>query len=525
MSNQVSGANPELSTPNVAVATRALFLGFALLMVGNGLQGSLIGIRSQAEGFGIGVSGLIMAAYFAGFFAGSGMAARALSSVGHIRVFAALASTASSAVLLHSVFVTPLIWIGARFAFGLCMAGLYVVVESWLNDLASNETRGRLLSVYMVVSLGGLSLGQVLLNVADSNGFVLFVLASVLVSMALVPVSLSGTTAAPELKLAKPMRMRELIRSVPSGVVGSAGVGAATGVMLAMGPVYGAATGMSTQQIGAFVAAPMIGGVALQWPLGWLSDKVSRRPIILTISTVAAIVGLTMTQFDGYLIQVGAMFLLGGAVFPLYSLVLAYTNDWLGWSQIQAASSTMVRINGMGAVVGPVLAAGLMSRYQPSAFYLVIAASCALVAAFVGYRMMVIDGLPAERQLRYIRLPVRGTAVATQLLPKFKSGRPSRRQARRQFFAKDSAFDDSASEESGSEDSAFGHSAFDHSASDDGSHPEDRSNAESNDAAVASHLEFGHGEFTNGWDLADLEPTSPLHGEDLSAGAGSAPEG
>ncbi len=429
-----ASGSPDLQAPSVAVATRALFLGLALLMAGNGLQGSLVGIRSEAEGFSLAVSGLIMAAYFAGFFAGSAFAAKALGSVGHIRVFAALASTASSAVLVHSVFVTPLVWVAMRFIFGLCMAGLYVVVESWLNELASNETRGRLLSVYMFISLGGLGLGQLLLNVADSNGFVLFVVASVLVSLALVPISLSGTSA-PPLTVAEPMSLRELARLVPTGVVASFAVGAASGILLGIGPIYGATVGLTDGQVALFMTAPMVGGLVFQAPIGWLSDRISRRPIILNVAVSGIAVGIVATRLDAFGAQVAAMFVLGGVFFPLYSLALAYTNDWLTPAQIQGASGTMVRVNGMGAVAGPLVTAAAMARFSPSSFYLAMALSCGAIAIFVGYRVLVTEAIPTERQRRFVVLPARSTSVVAQFVPRVKRKRGAPTASRRSFFS------------------------------------------------------------------------------------------
>ncbi|MEZ5165797.1 MAG: hypothetical protein R2695_04635 [Acidimicrobiales bacterium] len=205
-------------TPSPALAVRGLFAGIALLMVGNGLQGSLLGLRAESAGFSLVVTGVVMGLYFAGFLAGGRLAPRLLTGVGHIRVFAALASTASSAVLVHAVLVSPLSWGLMRFTTGMCMAGLYIVCESWLNELATNETRGRLLSMYMVVMMGGMTVGQFLLDVADTDGFVLFALASILVSLSLVPVTLYEA-GNPPVRRHEGLSVREVHRRVPVGAV------------------------------------------------------------------------------------------------------------------------------------------------------------------------------------------------------------------------------------------------------------------------------------------------------------------
>ncbi|MEE9416594.1 MAG: MFS transporter [Acidimicrobiales bacterium] len=412
------GERGVLARSSTVAATWALFFGFGMVMVGNGLQGSLLGIRSEAEGFGLAVSGIVMAGYFAGFFAGSIYAASALKTVGHIRVFSALASAASTTVLIHAVWINPATWFAMRFLFGICMAGIYVVVESWLNELASNETRGRLLSVYMVVSMGGIVIGQLLLNVADTNGFTLFILASVLVSLALVPVSLSATTG-PRIAYPQPTSLMEVWRIVPTGIVTSFFVGASAGTVMGIGAVYAANIGMEAGRITIFLAAPMVGAIAGQIPIGLISDRVPRRTVILVVSLFATLFGLApLTLSPRSDLVIVAMFFVGATVFPLYSLGIAYTNDWLLPEQIVGASAAQVRVNGTGAVFGPVVAAILMSIVDPQIFYWVIAASTAVIAVWVGSRMFVEDAPPLDRQRDYVPFPARASSVAANLIPR-----------------------------------------------------------------------------------------------------------
>lgn len=409
----------QLSSPlSTAAATWALFVGLALVMAGNGLQGSLLGIRAEAEGFGLAVSGIVMACYFAGFFAGSIYASHVLKSVGHIRVFAALASTASSAVLLHAVWINPISWGLMRFVFGLCMAGLYVVVESWLNELADNTTRGRLLSVYMVVTMAGVSAGQFLLNVADTNGFTLFILSSVLVSLSLVPISLS-TTSSPPISTPTPISVKELWEIVPTGLITSFFVGAASGTLLGIGAVYAASVGMPDSRIAIFMTAPMLGALLGQMPIGWISDRVSRRGVIVAVTLTAALAAVTPTMVDSQSdLVIVAMFVLGATLFPAYSLGIAYTNDWLSPDKVLGASGSLVRINGTGAVFGPLVAAGLMSTVDPQMFFWVIGATTSAISIYVGYRVMVADAPPEERKVRFIPFPTRASSMAATLLPK-----------------------------------------------------------------------------------------------------------
>lgn len=228
-------------------------------MVGNGLNGALIGVRSANEGFGLGVIGVIMAGFFAGFLLAPSLVIQMLRRVGHIRMFAGLASTASSAVLARSVPVSPIPWTSMRFVFGFCVAGLYIVIESWLAEMTTESNRGRTMAIYMMVWLAGLGGGQYLIALADPNGFELFVVSSVLVSMSLVPIALVSATA-PSVETTEKVTVRELVRIVPTGVVGSFMGGASVGIVLGLGAVYATTIELSIERTAVFLVAPMAGG-------------------------------------------------------------------------------------------------------------------------------------------------------------------------------------------------------------------------------------------------------------------------
>ena len=413
-------AGPWIPETSMAAATWALFLGLGLVMVGNGLNGSVLGVRAQAEGFGTGVTGFIMASYFLGFLAGTKYAEYALKNVGHIRVFAALASGASSVVLVQAISVTPLTWAITRFLFGACLAGIYVVVESWLNDMATNKTRGRILSVYMIVSMGGIGVGQLMLGIEDRSGFRLFIFVSVLVSMSLLPVTLSASTT-PPLVVPEPMPLRQLLQIVPTGVVSSFWTGAAAGVVMGMGAFYGSVIGMTPGRISVFLSAPILGALVFQWPIGWLSDRAPRRGVILFVALagLAASLSSLLVTPDSVL-AIMLMFFLGGAMFPLYSLTIAYTNDWIRPEEVLGASATLIRVNGSGAVVGPVVVAALMSAAGASFFYWTLVGVHAIIAVYVLLRIIVKDPLPVDAQRKYVAFPVRALAGATGLLPRRK---------------------------------------------------------------------------------------------------------
>ena len=413
---------PWIPTSSVAGATWALFLGLALVMSGNGLNGSVLGVRAEAEGFGLAVTGVVMACYFMGFLAGTIYAEHALKTVGHIRVFAALASMASSAVLVHALSVNPVTWGVMRFVFGGCMAGLYVVVESWLNDLATNETRGRLLSIYMIVTMGSMALGQMMLNINDDSGFRLFVLASVLVSVSLVPATLSASSA-PPFTVPEPMGFKQLLGVVPTGVVTSFFTGAAAGSLIGMGAVYAASAGLSQTRISVFLTAPLVGAVAAQWPVGWLSDHFPRRGVMFAVSTIGAAGALlALAVGDGDALALVAMGLIGTAVYPLYSLSIAYTNDWITSEQILGSTATLIRVNGTGAIVGPLAAAGLMATFGDRLFFWWVAATLGAISAYLVFRIVARDPPPLDRQRDYVPFPARASATAANLIPRRRRG-------------------------------------------------------------------------------------------------------
>jgi MFS family permease len=422
--NDPIGAEPEegvvggpwLDDDRSRAASSALLFGIGLLMAGNGLQGSLLSVRAEAEGFGLAVSGFVMAGYFAGFLIGPSVTERLLSTVGHIRVFAALASVASSAVLMHLVSVTPVMWTAMRVVFGFCMAGSYVVAESWLNDMATNATRGRLLATYMIMTMGGLAVGQLLLKIADPSGFKLFLVASVLVSVSLVPISLSAGST-PPLAVPEPLSFRELYRIVPTGVVISFWVGCAHGTLIGIGAVYASASGLSSSDIALFLAAATVGGLALQWPIGWASDRVPRRGVMMVTALAAMVASLWLTTLDpSSFAAVVAMFLLGGTTFPLYSLGIAHTADWVDHKHLNGASAVLVRTSGIGALFGPVVAGVLMAQVDLSAFFWVVSIVHGIIAVYIGSRILVRDAAPLERQRRFVPFPARASAVVVNLI-------------------------------------------------------------------------------------------------------------
>lgn len=405
-----------LISVNPVVAARGLLVGIALLMAGNGLQRSLLGVRYESEGFGVVAIGLVMACYFFGYFLGGLYVQPLITRVGHIRVFAALASVVSGAALAYVLFISPVSWALMMFLTGVCISGLVVVSESWLNDMATNSTRGRLLAMYMVTTMGGLTVGQFLLEVADIEGFQLFVLASLLVSASLVPVTLSASSN-PPLGIPEPLSTRELARNAPTGVISAFWVGASAGTLMGLGAVYAVTVELPESRISSFLAAPLLGSIVCQWPIGWLSDRVGRRPVMWWVAAAAGAIGALLALIDpsSWLVIV-LMFGLGGMTFSLYSLTIAYTADWLPQSQLTAASASLVRINGVGAVIGPLVVAPAMAFASVQAYYWALVATHGLIAAYISWRSLFRNPVPRERQRAFVVYPARASAVASNLI-------------------------------------------------------------------------------------------------------------
>ena len=397
----------------------ALLIGIALLMLGNGMQGTLISLRASLEGFSTNLIGLIMTAYFAGFLLGSVLVPKMVGTVGHIRVFAALASLASCAVLLHTVFLSPLTWGMFRFVTGFSYAGLYVVAESWLNHSATNETRGRLLSIYMIIVLGGSGGGQLLLNVADPTGSDLFILVSVLVSIAIIPISLS-VARAPELEPPEPTSIAMLFKASPLGVVGAFAVGIAHSAMLAMGAIYAREIGLPVDKLSLFIAVWLFGGLLLQWPIGRLSDYFDRRQVILFVTMFAALFAVLGGLFgsDSYTSLIIFTTFLGGMSLPLYALFIAHTNDHLAHKQIVSASGTLVLVGGFGLTLGPTFTAQAMNVLGPNGLFWCIAGVHLGIGLYAIYRMFRRDPVPLAKQRSYQQVTMRTSPVAQEIAMK-----------------------------------------------------------------------------------------------------------
>ena len=364
-----------------------LLLGVLLLLLGNGLQGTLLGIRGGLEGYDAATMSLVMSGYYVGFLVGSRRATVLIARVGHVRVFAALGSLISAAFILYAAVPYVWAWVLLRVLVGYSFAGVYVVAESWLNNAATNETRGQALSLYMIVQMVGIISAQGLLNLGDPAGYGLFVVMSVLVSVAFLPILLTGVVA-PPFQTTKPMSLRQLFRISPLGCIGTFLLGGVFAAIFGMASVFGTQAGMSVAQISIFVAAIYAGGLVSQYPIGWMSDRMDRRVLIMGLTAAGALATLGGGFFtESYAVTLALGLVIGGVANPLYSLIIAYTNDFLQPSDMAAASGGLLFINGLGAMTGPLIIGAAMTRFGAGAFFAYIGILFALIALYAFYRM------------------------------------------------------------------------------------------------------------------------------------------
>jgi MFS family permease len=395
----------------------ALLLGMFALMIGNGLQGTLLGLRGQIEAFTTLEISVVMSAYFVGFLFASRVAPWMIHRVGHVRVFSALGSLISAILILYPVLPDPWVWALARVAIGFCFCGVYITAESWLNDAVSNENRGKALSLYMIVMMGGIVTSQWIISRADVAGFAVFIIPSILVSLSFAPVLLSATQRTPEFRATKPLRLRRLVEASPLACVGMFLLGTVFAAQFGMSAVYGTRAGLTEGQITLMVSLTYLAALVAQFPIGWLSDRMDRRVLILALSAMGGGVALLAMLLPGplWLILLAAA-AVGGTSNPLYALLIAYANDYLERGDMAAASGGLLFINGLGAIAGPIVTGFLLDATGPGAFWGLIAGTMLALAGYAWWRMRAVPNKPmVGERTNYVPIPAQATPVAADV--------------------------------------------------------------------------------------------------------------
>ncbi|WP_119153188.1 MFS transporter [Caldimonas tepidiphila] len=393
----------------------SLLSGAGLLVVGVGLLFSLLGLRAGLAEFSGLVTGLIMSAYFSGYILGTYVCPAVIRHVGHIRAFAAMASLASLAStmpLLHALWVDPWFWGLLRLVTGVCLVGLYIVIESWLNTLAPSHGRGKVFAAYMAVTFVALALGQWLILVGDKLGFVPFALISVLFSFALLPITL--TRVAEPVSVSPPrLGLRRLYEISPLGLAGAVVSGMLNGAFLGMGAVYAQAVGFTDAGVATFMAATILGGAVFQWPLGHFSDSHDRRHVMLSVcigGAALALLGFFLSRgSEQALIALGIVY--GGLVFALYGLSVAHVNDLIDASRLLEVTGGLLLLHGTGAAFGPTVAGALMDALGPASLMLYFALVLAALAVFAAWRIRAKPAVPESEKSGYVVMSGSSPAV------------------------------------------------------------------------------------------------------------------
>ncbi len=399
-----------MSSARASITT--LLIGTAVLFTGYGLLVTLLPIRAKMEAFSTTMVGVMGGVYYAGFALGCFVGPAVVRRVGHIRAFAGFAAMAAVLVLLHPMAIHPVLWVVLRALTGLCLAVLFLVIESWLNEQSSNEIRGRVLSIYIIVTNVVTMAGQLMVNLSDPAGSVLFTLAAILVCLSLVPLSLTPTAAPKPIAEAK-LRVARLFHHSPSGFIGCLAFGLADGAFWSLGPVFAQDLGFAVAEITIVMSLFVVGGTISQWPLGRYSDKVDRRWVLAfvcagSVCTASALAWLDLDQrWLAYTLALAH----GAFMIPIYPLLLAHTNDYAPSELLVETSGGLLLVYGIGAAIGPVAAAALMESYGPGALFAFIGAELGLLLLYILYRLSRRPVAAPEERVEFYPVPKTSPSV------------------------------------------------------------------------------------------------------------------
>lgn len=396
--------------------TWPLFLGILFIGLGNGLQGTLSSWRADFEGFSVLTTGLVMSGYFIGALASSMLSPKQIEKTGQIRTYAAYASIASTAILIQILFIEPPVWFVARFLSGFCIVGIMIIVEGWLNSISSNENRGQIFSIHMIVVWAGLALGQGLFVVDDPAGASLFLLASILLSVSLIPILLTEIKA-PETEAQESLGLRALWKASPSGVATIGLSGLASAGFFGVGTIYAVKAGFSVSETALFMTLFIGFGAASQWPLGWLSDKIDRRKVILLCCVIVISICIVLASFEftnTILLILSA--LVGAFTLPLYSLAVAQANDRLEPKQMISASGTIVLVFSVFAALGPFTMSYFLDLFEMFGFMLYMGVVHLVIAVTVLMMMMITQDVDESEQTDFQIMGQIPSVVAMEVL-------------------------------------------------------------------------------------------------------------
>ncbi|MFW6020558.1 MAG: MFS transporter, partial [Guyparkeria sp.] len=387
---------------STVLSVQSLLAGMGVLLAGSGLLATLLGLRAAEENFSDGTIGLVMSAFYIGYVLGTITIPGIIRRVGHIRTFAALAAISSAAAILHGLWVEPWFWVVLRLINGVTLLGLYMVIESWINEKATTH-RGQIFGIYMMVSLFAYGAGQFLIGIYGPMEVSTFAIVGLLFSLGLVPVALTRVSQPPPMETTR-LPIRELFRLAPTGVIGAAMSGVITGTIYGMAAVYANRVGLPDTQVATFVAAIIVGGGLLQWPIGRLSDGRDRRYVLIVIAAIGGAFSVLLALqhwFPSWSLFALAL-VFGGFSFSLYAISVAQTNDRLSSDQVLEGTRGLLMVNGAGSVVGPLISGLAMGWFGAAGFPLFVLAALAAMILLVSWRIVIDAPVPDEDRGDYV---------------------------------------------------------------------------------------------------------------------------
>ncbi len=407
---------------STVLSVYSLLLAIGILLLGSGLLGTLVGLRASLEGFSNSVIGIVMSAFFVGYIVGAYLCPRLVQNVGYIRAFSVLAAVAAVAMILHGLVIEPFVWWGLRVISGICVVGLYMIIESWLQSLIkSHPKRGRIFSVYMMTTLVALGAGQYLLLIYGAAQLASFALGAIFFILSLIPIAVTRLSQPVQVTIPT-MMLRKLLKQSPLGTIGAFCSGLVSGAFWGMGALYAKGLGFDNTGIAIFLSSVIIGGVLLQYPIGHRSDLHDRRLVLTIVSLIAAIVAC-LTFFippDNKPVFFSLIVLYGGFSFSIYSLSVAHTQDQIEMDMVMDATRTLLLFNGVGAAIGPIIAGIVMQLGGSGALMLFFGFILGLLALFAIYRLTVATPIPLEAQEAFVPM-ARTSPEVVELDPRLES--------------------------------------------------------------------------------------------------------
>ena len=390
-----------------------LLASMFLIMVGNGLQGTLLGLRGKFEGFSPSLIGGVMSLYYCGYVFGWFVVPNMIKTVGHIRVFAGFASMASTTILLQGLFIDPWVWGAVRLLSGMSFVGLFIVAESWLNNIATNKLRGQVISAYFFVINGGLFGGQFLLNLAPIENISLFILISILLSLSLLPITLANKPS-PGYEEPEHLPLKKLIARSPLSVWSVTLTGFVGAGLIAMGPVYAEAIGYSSARTASMIAIFVLGSGTMPLVMGWLSDRWDRRQVIVMLTGAGVLASVAAHVLDAYLLL--AVYFMGGIMASIHSVAIAMMNDRIKTSQMTSATASLILVNGLSACVAPLVLGVTLDKVGTEPFFVMMGVLFGLLFMYGIYRTIMGPELNIEDQTEFQPIPARGTIGMGELV-------------------------------------------------------------------------------------------------------------